>query len=342
MATPRGLPNAPLERELFEAPYRFDFFQAVRLLERRSPSRKRIGREGSPRQEAVRFHAVRGLAFPASAIQRLEDSDDPDRPPAMSITFLGLTGPQGVLPYCYTELVMERNRAGDRTLAAFLDLFHHRLASLFYRAWQKHHLAALEEQEESSRFSAHLFDLIGLGMEPLRNRHAFPDEALPFFAGAFAQRHRSAVMLERLLIDYFELPVAVCQFEGRWLRLAPDDRSRLGASGRFQQLGVSLVVGEKVRDEQGKFRLRIGPLSFPQFLALSPDGPDFRALTQMTRLFVQGELDYDVQLVLKAEEVPDCQLSSTPEAGARLGRHAWLKSRPLADDARDAVFAAGA
>ena len=59
----------------------------------------------------------------------------------------------------------------------------------------------------------------------------------------------------------------------------------------------------------------------------------------MARLFVDGELDFDVQLVLKAEEVPGCLLSSTPGAGARLGRYAWLKGRPFADDAADAVFA---
>ncbi|MBX6314335.1 MAG: type VI secretion system baseplate subunit TssG [Isosphaeraceae bacterium] len=342
MAPPRGRPDPPLEHTLFEEAYRFDFFQAVRLLERLRSDRLAVGRGGPPRREAVRFRTARGLAFPASAIQRLEPPEDPNDPPVLTVAFMGLTGPLGVLPYCYSELILTRTRAGDRTLEAFLDLFNHRLIALFYRAWAKHRLAVLHERGESERFSDYLLDLIGLGLEPLRGRHEFPDAAPRYYAGIFAQRHRPVVMLEALLRDYFGLPVVVCQFEGHWLRLEPGDRSTLGVSGQHNQLGASLILGRRVWDEQGKFRLRVGPLSFEQFLVYLPDGPNFRALTQMTRLYGDGEFAFDVQLVLKAEEVPGCRLSSSPGAGPRLGRFAWLKSREFTKDAEDAVFPAEA
>ena len=121
----------------------------------------------------------------------------------MTVAFMGLTGPSGVLPLFYTKLLMERRKAGDRTLAAFLDLLNHRLISLFYRAWEKYHVIVPYERGEDDRFSRSLFHLIGLGTRGLRDRHDFPDEALLFYAGHFARRRRPAVVLEDVLRDAF-------------------------------------------------------------------------------------------------------------------------------------------
>src|SRR5262245_44942531 len=176
MAAARGGADAPLERTLFDEPYRFDFFQAVRLLQRLDPGRAPVGRDGPPAKEVARFHVRPGLAFPASAIDRLGRPEGPESPPAMTVNFLGLTGPSGVLPHVYTDLIQARQRAGDPSLGAFLDLLNHRLLSLFYRAWEKHRVAAPAGTvgEGDDRFAGHLFALLGLGLRPLRNRHDFP------------------------------------------------------------------------------------------------------------------------------------------------------------------------
>ena len=340
MATPGRRKDPPLEDEFFEEPYRFDFFQAVRLLERLRPDRAPIGRDGPATREVARFVAHLTLNFPASSIHRLARPANSDAPPEMTVSFLGLTGPMGALPYAFTELLQERWREGDRTPAAFFDLFNHRMVSFFFRAWERCRPALSFERGRDDRFSEYLFNLIGLGARPLRGRHAFPDEALPYYVGIFAQRRRPAVMLEALLADAFGLPIEVHQFAGRWLKLEPGDRSILGASGRHNQLGSSMVLGERTWDDQGKFRLRVGPLTFAQFLELSPDGPSLRPMAEMTRLYVDTELDFDVQLVLKAEEVPRCQLQSAAGAGARLGRYAWLGGGEFANDVDDAVFPA--
>ncbi len=339
MATPRRRPDPPLIEELFATPYRFDFLQAVRLLQHGGDPSSAVGRAPRPRYESVRFRVLQSLAFPPSEIQALERPADPARPPILTVAFMGLTGPSGVLPHCYTELMIERNRAGDRTAGAFFDLFNHRLISLFYRAWEKYRPYLAHEKGGDDPVSRHLFDLIGLGLEPLQNRNTFPDEALRFYAGFFARRHRPAVVLSRLLGDYFKLPVEVRQFVGQWLPLAADDRSRLGASGAHNGLGTSFVLGSRVWDEQGKFRVRLGPLSLKKFLALTPDGPHFQALVQMTRAYVDAEFAFDVQLVLAAEEVPPCHLSEQSPTRPQLGRSAWLKSRPFVRDAEDAIFA---
>jgi type VI secretion system protein ImpH len=354
MATPRRQPDAPLGRALFEQAPRFDFFQAVRLLGRLRPDRAPVGRDGSPSDEVVRFTTRPGLAFVPSPVQSLEPPTASDRPAEMTIAALSLTGPAGALPYCYTELLLERARDRDHTLAAFLDLFHHRLSSLFYRAWEKYRPALALERAwdvqrvsrngapgESNAFSAHLFALIGLGMGSLRGRHDFPDEALLYYVGLFAQRHRSAAALESLLREYFALPVEVVQFVEHRVTLGPPDCTILGTPGRNNVLGVDLMLGDQVEQVSGKFRLRIGPLSLDRFRALWPGGRDFRRLVQMTRLFVGPGLIFDVQLVLRAEDVPRFRLVSSPDAGPTLGRDAWVTSLDMAEDVTDAVFAPG-
>jgi len=342
MATPRRRTDPPLEQALFEEPYRFDFFQAVRLLGRLRPDRAAVGHEGLPGREVARFRARQSLNFPPSSIHELERPEDPSRPPEMTVAFLGLTGPSGVLPRVYTELLMERRRAGDRTPTAFFDVFNHRAISLFYRAWEKYRFVVAREHGRDDRFSHAVFSLLGLGASPLRNRHEFADDTLLFYAGFFAQRHRPAVVLEALLRDYFGVPLEVRQFVGRWLKLAPDDRSAAGASGANNALGASTILGSKVWDEQGTIEIRVGPLSFPEFLSHQPDGPSSMPLAQMVRLFLDGEFDVRVRLVLRADEVPPCRLSSEPGLGTRLGRYSWPKSGAFDRDVDNAVFPAPA
>lgn len=341
MATPGRGAGPPLEDILFREPFRFDFFQAVRLLRRLGEGRASVGEDGPPPRESVRFRARTGLHFPASAVERLDRADDDGAPPAMTVNFFGLTGPSGVMPHVYTELIQARARASDAGPAAFLDLLNHRLISLFYGAWEKHHIAVAAEAGGPDRFAGYLFSLIGLGLKPLTTRHAFPDRVLLTYAGFLARRQRPAIVLEAMLADHFGIDVEVVPFAGQWLVLGEGDRSIVGSRPRNNALGVDFVLGARVYDEQGKVRLRLGPLGFSDFLAYLPDGPSFRPLVEMARLFLDAEFDLDVQLVLKAEEAPACRLSSRPGEGARLGRYAWLGGASSGRDLDDAVFAAG-
>lgn len=342
MSTGERRSEPSLEEALFAEPYRFDFFQAVRLLARLRPDSEPVGHNGLPRRECVRFRALPSLAFPPSSIARLESSGDEERPPTMAVAFLGLYGPSATLPTVYTELILDRLAKGDRTLAEFLDLFNHRMVSLFYRAWEKYRPAIARERGESEdRFADHLFALMGLGIAPLRDRLNVPDAALLPAAGLFAQRRRPAVVLEATLSDYFGRTISVETFVGRWLHLDPDDVSTLTPPrlDGNNQLGSSLVIGARVWDQQSKFRLRIGPLTLPEFRAFLPGCGSFRELCSLTRMHADAEFDFDVRLVLRAEDVPPCRLESTPGLGPQLGRTAWLITKPLDSDSDDAVFA---
>jgi type VI secretion system protein ImpH len=194
-----------LEKELRDNPTSFEFFQAVRLLERLHPDRQPVGFFSDPRREVAHFAANPDTAFPPSEIHSLDLPTD--APALIAVNFMGLTGPEGVLPYSYSHLVSERVRAKDRTLRDFFDLFHHRIISLFYRAWEKYRFGVAHERDQHDLLSGHVKDLVGLGGGRLQDRLSIPDEVLLFYAGLFAPQQRSAAALQQLLQDYFGVRV---------------------------------------------------------------------------------------------------------------------------------------
>lgn len=336
------LSDSTLSERLREEGYRFRFFQATRILEAFSPERPRIGYDGPPRGEPVRFVVEQSLGFPASEILEIEDGEA-GAPAQMTVRFLGLTGSQGVLPRSYTELVIARARRKDRTLGAFLDLFNHRAVSFFYRSWEKYRLYARHDPEATREFATYVFSLFGLGTRGLRRRLAVPDVALLFYAGLLGQRPHSVTALEGLLEDYFHgVPARVAQFTGQWLELDPSSLTQIGRLGRNTSLGVDTVIGSRVWDTQSRFRVRLGPMAYKRFCEFLPSGRSSAELLELTRFFVGQEYDFEFQLVLLAAEVPAIALGAKGPEAPRLGWSTWIKSREFARDAQDTVLDAEA
>ena len=301
-------------------------------------------------------------------------------PPEMEVACMGLFGPGGPLPDHYTAMVIQRTRERDYSLRDFLDLFNHRTTSLFYRAWEKYRFTIAYERPqrtagraaalsrtgfqpvqdglesgptrvaEEDLFTQCLYCLIGWGTGGLRGRLAVDDEAILFYAGHFAHFPRSAVALELIVADYFELlrrgeaipgPVALSQPRGP-RAIAEGDGGRGtegGGRGRAaKRLGDNLVVGQRVWDVQSKFRVRLGPVGYRQFRRFMPSGDALGPLCQITRSYAGAAWDFDVQPVLKAAEVPWCQLGGPPTDPARLGWNTWIRGREMEHDVDDAVF----
>src|SRR5581483_6068628 len=224
-------------------PQEVDFFQAVRLLERIFPSRGPVGRFSVPQREVARFQAHASTVFPASAIQRIEWNAA--QPPALILNFMGLTGPQGVLPLFYTQMIIERVRAKDTVMLEFFDIFNHRMISLFYQGWEKYRFAISYERGELDKMSQALLHLIGIGTKGLQGRQAVRDEALLFYSGLLSLTPRSAAALKNLLSDYFDVPVEVEQFVGAWYRLDESTQCRFDKSNTYsEQVGVGVIVGD--------------------------------------------------------------------------------------------------
>lgn len=361
METENRQSPAALSGRLLEEAYRFNFFQAVRLLERvareRGPAeaaarRFPVGGDRLPQQEIVHFRALVGQAFPGSGVHRIEQAGGPAQlyaaespPPEMTVTFLGLTGPSGVLPHHYTTELLQAQHDKDSAMSEFFDLFNHRTVSLFYRAWEKYRFPIDYERRRLDRepgddlFTRCLYSLVGFGTPGLRRRLAIDDEALLYYSGHFAHYPRSAAALRGVLADYFQLAVELRQFQGQWLRLSPAEQSRLPDAERPDglncRLGEDVIVGERVWDVQSLFRIRLGPLDYQRFSAFLPPGDAYRPLCDVVRSYLGLELDFEVQLLLLAAEVPWCQLGGE---ASRLGWNTWLRSGAFDHDADDAVF----
>ena len=325
----------PVAQDLDREPYRFEFFQAVRLLERMFADRQVVGRFTNPSEEVVRFGAASAIAFPASEIQSFDRSISP---PLMRVNFMGLTGPQGVLPLDYSALVLERLRARDNTMRDFFDLFNHRMISLFYQAWEKYRFSVPYERGERDHFSHHVLALLGLATPGLQERQQVPDDALLFYSGLLSAHARSAEGLRQLLADYFGVRVEIEQFVGAWYAVDRDAQCCLGEglsdSGR---LGIGAVVGDEIYDRQSRVRIRFGPLTLEQYNDFLPGGEGYRHARSLTTFYAGGEYDVELQLILRREEVPPCELAAA-ESGPQLGWTTWVKSKELNRDPGETIL----
>jgi type VI secretion system protein ImpH len=332
---------ATLIEVLHDEAYRFDFFQAVRLLERSQPDKLPVGRSGSvPSREIARFRTHPSLRFAPSQLHQITTKLDPDATapaaPEVMVAFMGLIGPLGVLPVHYTELVAERVRYKDTALWEFLDIFDHRMISLFYRAWEKYNFPVAYERGEQELFTECLFDLIGMGTRGLRDQLEVPNQALLFYGGLIAQRPHSASAVAAMVSDYFQVKATFEPFTGQWLKLDDESICKLGLSN--STLGVSTIAGSRIWDSQSKFRIRIGPLKHEQFRSFLPTEKDFKSAVDIVRYMVGLELDFDFQLILKKNEVPGCILTTRARRRPMLGWTTWLKTNPFVEDDSQVVL----
>lgn len=326
-----------LESQLRKEPFTFQFFQAIRLLERSLPDRQPVGGFGHPSKEVARIGTHPSLAFPASEIQSLRWEEG--KPPFLEVNFMGLTGLQGPLPQWFTAMVLERIRSGDSTLNDFLNIFNHRSISLFYRAWQKYRFDVSYERGERDKFFLDLLALIGLGTQGLPSRQEVVDEALIYYAGLLARHQRSALALEQLLGDYFEVPVQVEQLVGAWYDLDADSLCSLdGSESPSQELGKGAVVGDQTWDQHSRVRIKLGPLSLERYQDFLPSGSAYKPLQALVRFYSNDELEFEIQLILDRDQVPPCELGVESAAAPQLGWVTWVKSGAMGRNPSDTIL----
>jgi len=321
---------AQLERE-FDG---YDFFAALRLLECAHPDKPRIGHSQRPSDDAVRFGQTPALAFTPAMLADFKPAGATGAP-RLEVNFFGLLGANGPMPQHLTEYVRDRLRnAADPTMARFLDIFHHRMIALFYRAWASAQPTVSLDRASGDRFAVYLASLVGLGMDSLRGRDAVPDQSKLHNAGHLAAHNRNAEGLAQILQDFFKVPVTIEQFVGHWMRMPLDSCCQLRSGPQGQRLGVSTVLGSKVWNCQHKFRVVVGPLELADYQRLLPGGDSYTRLRAWVRNYAGLAYDWDINLQLKQQEVPELRLGKQ----SRLGWTSWLHSRAPHSDARQVVL----
>jgi len=329
-------------QQFTESPSQFHFFQAIRLLEKaalrneKNRNLRPVAGFVPPTSEIARFHTYQTLNFPAAEIQRAVNNNEYW---SLYVNFLGLTGTMGILPYHYSELILQRLKMKDKSLADFLDLFNHRTLSLFYKAAIKYHLPIEYERSKQQTNSKPVADnttqlllsLIGLGTNHLTRRQYTNDESLLYYSGLFTQQVRSASGLKQILESHFNIPVKIQQFVGQWQELIDDVRttlpSRTQPKGRNVCLGRSVMLGRKGWYAQAKFHIILGPLSRDQLKRFSPGTQALRAISEMVQYYVGMEHDYDFIIRIKRSDIPEKIIMSKSNPPI-MGWNTWLSSKP--------------
>ncbi len=327
-----------LNQELIDEPFKFEFFQAVRLLERIFPERSAVTRSVSPQNEVVRFRSNASLRFPPSEIfeiRTVSDEFSDKEKLEMFVNFMGMLGIVGVLPTTYTELAVDRARYGDTSLWAFLDIFTHRMVSMFFRAWEKYRFPVQYERGNDD-FTAFLFDFVGLGTQGLRGKMNLDEEGLLPYSGLIIQKPHSVVALEQMIADYFRVKAKIEQFSGQWITLDDESITRLGEAN--SALGTTTIIGTKIWDYQSKFRIVLGALKFNEFQAFLPVGTAYKPLLAIVRFMINQEVDFDVQLKLKAKEVPSTILTTRAKRRPMIGWTSFLKTKPFTQDDEQVIL----
>jgi type VI secretion system protein ImpH len=314
--------------ELAASPYQYDFYQTLRRLECLHEEKPRWGQALRPVDEPVRLGQDPDLSFAPAPLASFERPDG--KTPRLQVRLFGLFGPNGPLPIHLTEYARERlQHAGDATLSRFLDVFHHRFLALFYRAWAQAQPHVNRDRPKEDRFTIYVGAFLGMSPAALRDRDTLPDLAKFFHVGALIRQVRNSEGLAHILQHFFRVPVQIEEFVGHWLLLNTGERTSL--SSERAALGSGAVLGAQVWDRQHKFRIRLGPLTVQQYVSFLPGGGHLRKLVDWVRLYLCFELDWDVRLVLKQNEVPSVTLGG----GHRLGWTTWLGRRRSATDADD-------
>jgi len=360
MSTKIRRKNTAVIERLLQLPELVPFFQAVRLLERAAVLHNRarggtvmnertVGHFTPPMTEFARFSAYLSLGFPGSEIIRIQ-KENAGKGSRWHVTvgFMGLTGSTGVLPFHYTEILFQRLKMRDESLRDFLDLFNHRIVSLFFQAGVKYRLPLAYErqkliQQRRERLDSHthaILSLLGLGTDHLLDQLKLNHESLVFFAGLLSQRTRPANSLRQLLAYYFDVPVEVQEFIGEWHDLIEDVRSRLpypgNPMGQNACLGKSAILGGKGWFAQGKIRVLIGPLNAEQFQRFAPGTTTLRQLNEIVKLYSGSELDTEYVLRVARRHIPR-RIQLRQESPPTIGWDTWLASQVTHTDRDDTL-----
>ncbi|HEY4328943.1 MAG TPA: type VI secretion system baseplate subunit TssG [Phycisphaerae bacterium] len=334
MASSTGPAAHALAFKLQEEGPTYDFFSAVRRIECVNPDVPKVGTSQKPSEDPVRFCEEAYLAFPTCTIAKVTQ-DSLTNVPRMYVNFIGLLGPNGPLPLHITEYARERIfHHNDYTLTRFLDIFHHRITSLFYRAWAINQQVVSYEHLQYDRFAEYVASFFGDGMESFKNRDSVPDLSKLHYSGRLGGAARNAEGLEAILQDFFQIRTRVETFVGEWIELPPDSLCRLGEAPMTGTLGSTAIVGSRIWECQYKFRVILGPMGYDDYQRMLPGGDSLRRLRDWVKNYIGDELVWDLQLILKKEEVPAATLGKS----GRLGWSTWTKAKPLPRDADNLIL----
>ncbi|MGF6898845.1 type VI secretion system protein ImpH [Paraburkholderia sp. GAS348] len=314
---------------------KMNFFRFCELIELAAPDRPSIGTTDSPGVEPVRFRSRARLGFPNREIDAVEyDPDNPATPPAVRTTFLGLYGVDACMPSYFVDEIAQ-NREGAESMAAFLDMFHHRVVTQYYRVWRKYRYPAGFRKDGTDAISRCLLSFAGLGMaSPAIARTASlsqgnasgaqglaavaprghpvgAPQGLPLVVdtrkllsmlGLVSQKTRTAEGLAGVLQHAVpDAQITVEEFYPAWIGAADYPRS---------PLGEGCLLGRGFYDRANTVRIVITPQTRESVLGLIPGRANHREVMALLRFYLGYEACARLELHVRPELMPEQVLNS--------------------------------
>ncbi|RYU71307.1 type VI secretion system baseplate subunit TssG [Aliivibrio finisterrensis] len=272
--------------------------------------------------ERIQFIANPSQGFAPREIQSVSVVSHNDGLPKiiMTLNMLSLIGASSPLPHYYNDYLLQDEH---NVLKPFLDIFHHRLHRLIRNVWQKYRYNAAFREGADDPFSQHIFALLGLKSEELRDDKSINWPRLFPYLGLLSQRVRSANTIEALLRYYFQhsdIHIEECIL--RHCHIPEKQLCSLGVMN--SSLSSNVVLGDSAPDRANKFRIHITQLTWEHFHSFLTDKPNWIALNRLVQFTVKDPLDFDIQLHLKDDEPRPLTLSDSNECC--LGWTSWLGS----------------
>lgn len=348
-----------IDEELYTVPYRFQFLAAMRLIEAMTPDRRSPAEGEDPRLEGVRFSVRPHLGFSPGELAAVRRPAAAGQPIEVSANFFGLAQINGPLPYSFAEELIDRAFRHDHAAGEFLDLFHHRLISILYRARKKYRPALTHRPPDLGRVGKTLKALAGLGTRGLEDRLALPDRSLVELSGLLLGARRTQVGLERAISHHFGVAAEVLPFRGAFKRLEGHQATRLGTQnsvlrGPGDPGADGAVLGDRVFIADAGFEVRLGPVDDAALEGLLPGSRRFDALSDLVHFYTDKRYDVAIRPLVAAGAPRRARLARAGAAAgelsapgeesrpARLGWNSWLLTRPTAATDRQVLLRPGA
>lgn len=274
------------------------------------------------RKDLLRYKVNPELSFPPSDIKSIEITENSNGKiqTSLMLNIMGLHGAGSPLPAYFTEHVAKHQDETD-ALRDFFDIFNHRLISLLLESNQKYRYYKRYSAGAVDKVSSYFFSFMGQGNLAQRiSSHIHWPRLMPFI-GLLSFNGESAETMERVLQHYFDFShIQVCPCIRRWVAIAEDQQILLGTHNNI--VGENLVLGSRITDINGKFRISISELSWEEFYEYLPVGKHFATLHTLIKFILKSRLTFDIGLNLKPKEIQAWKIGT--ENTFHLGWSTWI------------------
>jgi len=296
------LEHASLLPTLLSHATQMNFMRFCELIELAAPDRAPIGSTDSPTNEPVRFRSRRRLGFPGREIDAVEYGyDAASKPPSIRTTFLGLYGVDARMPSYFIDEIAQ-NRDGAESLSGFLDMFNHRFATQFYRAWRKYRFPAGFKKGGTDDVSRCLVSLVGLGIGQAGIEQTVGTRKILSMLGLASQRTRTAEGLAGVLQHAVpDATITVTEFHPVWIELNEFEPTALGEN---------CVLGRGFYDRGNCVRVVITPTSREAVLGLTPGRTVHQEIMALLSFYMGYESNAHLEMHVSPELMPKAEIAS--------------------------------